>query len=281
MANNNYQNNNQGQDNGEARAARRDMNTFLCRCRLAADATYRPGGVDENGGQAESVLFFRLACNDGYLRRDKTNAVSYISCRLRGKRADALHQFLTKGTRVTMEARLVTWSNKDAQGQYEDHYILDVDELWFESQNQAPQNQAPQQYGQPMMGQPAMQNQQMPAAPQQYGQPMMGQPAMQNQQMANQAAPTQQQMPVQAPQQYNQSMMNQPVMQNQAPVTQQQMQNQQMPAAPQQYGQQPVMQNQAPVTQQPMMGHTPAPAAPSPFAFEENPFENPMFSVGN
>ena len=227
MANNNYQNN-QGQDNGEARASRRDMNTFLCRCRIASDATYRPGGVDENGGQAESVLFFRLACNDGYLRRDKTNAVSYISCRLRGKRADALHQYLTKGTRVTMEARLVTWSTKDAQGQYEDHYILDVDELWFESQAQ--QGQVSQQM-------PA-QNEASQYAPQPS---MMGQPAM--------PTPTQ------------------PYAQQQMPI-----QN----AAPQ-YAPQASMPTPAPT--QSMMGQPQA--APNPFAFEENPFENPMFSVGN
>ena len=198
MANQN-QNNNQQQ-----KASPKNLNIVTLEGRLAADANLKPA---QESGNGVSHCYFRLAVNEGYLRSDGTNAVSFIPCNIGGKRAESIAPYLKQGMRLTVTGSISVRSNKLADGQYSDSCMLSVDQVFFgpqaqqKDQSQAstpapqpqyqqapatpapqPQYQQPAQQGNPFAGTPAPQpqyQQQAPATPApqpQYQQPVQDNP---------------------------------------------------------------------------------------------------------
>jgi len=84
----------------------------MCLGNLAADAELR----STQGGQA--VLNFAVACSDSYLDKNqqRQEKVEYIKCVLWGKRAEALSQYMSKGTKVYVEGSLHNSSYEDKDG---------------------------------------------------------------------------------------------------------------------------------------------------------------------
>ncbi len=82
------------------------MNSITFDGRLAADSEMR---YSPNG---DAILNFRVASDIGYGEKKTTN---WFQCQIWGKRAEALHQFLTKGQQVTVYGQLTLreWSDKD------------------------------------------------------------------------------------------------------------------------------------------------------------------------
>ena len=250
--------------NNENKKPVANVNMIVLNGRLSQNCNYRPAQTDAQGNiTKQAVAYFTLANNEGWLRADGSEAVSYISCQINGKYADAMANYLTQGTKVTVQGRLRTWSTKTPTGQYENNYIVVVDDLELLSR---PQAQAPQP--------PVQQYTQAPAqtTPQQY----MPTPQAQAPSFA-QAAPVQMpQAPAQTtPQQYMPTPQAAP-----APVT-----PAQQYAAPQPPVQNPVAQPQAPqysqavdpFAQQPVQmpqAQAPQPAANGQkFEYTNNPFD--------
>ena len=180
MANqNNNQNNNQQQ-----KASPKNLNIVTLEGRLAADANLKPA---QEGGNGVSHCYFRLAVNEGYLRSDGTNAVSFIPCNIGGKRAESIAPYLKQGMRLTVTGSISVRSNKLADGQYSDSCMLSVDQVFFGPQAQqkdqsqastpAPQPQYQQQAPTTPAPQPQYQ-QQAPATP--APQPQYQQPVQQD-----------------------------------------------------------------------------------------------------
>ena len=241
---NQNQNNNQQQ-----KASPKNLNVVTLEGRLAADATLKQ--TQAQNGSVVSHCYFRLAVNEGYMRSDGTNAVSFVSCSISGKRAESIAPYLKQGMRVSVLGSLSVRSNKLADGQYSDSCMISVDQVFFGPQAQPKdQNQAPAQTPQ------SQYQQQAPATP--TPQPQYQQPVQQGNPFAGNPAP-----------QYQQ----------QAPAT----------PAPQPQYQQPVQQgnpfagNPAPQPQyqQPVQQDNPF-AQANPFEFANNPFADgamnpPMF----
>lgn len=232
----------QGQQ--QNRRPHEDVNNVILSGRLCSDCNYRQGQPDATrpGQFVNSQVFFNLAVNRGFTRNDGSEAVSFISCSIRGRRADALAPYLTKGLKVFLTGQLSTWNKKLQNGQYENGYVVECDKFDFidrpkndqQSAASTPQTQAP--YQQTMQAQP--QYQQMPY--QQNAMPQ--QPPVQQ---------YQQQMPYQS----------QPV------TTQPQTPPAQNPAPPAQPMPQPV----APAPQAQAQTQTTAPQQAM-FSYENNPF---------
>lgn len=126
-----------------------------------------------------SVLSFSVAVNErvkdpGGNWTDKTN---WIGCVLFGKRADGLHQYLVKGTKVAIEGKL-RWSQWESNGQKRSKIEVVVDEIEFMSRAQqggyqpqqayqAPQQAYQQPAPQPVAQQPAQAYRQPVQQPQQ------------------------------------------------------------------------------------------------------------------
>ena len=257
MANQN-QNNNQQQ-----KASPKNLNIVTLEGRLAADANLKPA---QESGNGVSHCYFRLAVNEGYLRSDGTNAVSFIPCNIGGKRAESIAPYLKQGMRLTVTGSISVRSNKLADGQYSDSCMLSVDQVFFGPQaQQKDQSQASTPAPQPQYQQapatPAPQPQyQQPA---QQGNPFAGTPAPQPQ---YQQAPT---TPAPQPQYQQPTQQGNPFAGTPAPQPQYQ---QQAPATPA-----PQPQYQQPVQDNPFAG---APAQG--FDFNNNPFADgamnpPMF----
>ena len=160
------QNNNQQQ-----KASPKNLNVITLEGRLAADATLKQAQEGSNG---VSHCYFRLAVNEGYLRSDGTNAVSFIPCNISGKRADSIAQYLKQGMRVSVTGSLSVRSNKLADGQYSDSCMISVDQVFFGPQAQPKdQNQASAPAPQPQYQQQAPAT---PAPQPQYQQPVQDNP---------------------------------------------------------------------------------------------------------
>ena len=133
-------------------------------------------------GNGRSMLTFGVAVNE---RRKNPqtgeweNVPNFVDCVVWGNRADAIAQYVTKGTKVAVEGRL-RYSSWEKNGERRSKLEVVVDEIEFLSQGQR-QQQAPQQ---------------------QYQQPMQ-----QYQQAPRQQAPQQQYYPNQAPMGYQQPSM--------------------------------------------------------------------------
>lgn len=247
-----------------------NINKVLLNGRLTQNCNYRAAQADAQGNVTkQSVAYFTVACNEGWLRNDGSEAVSYISCQINGKYADVMANHLLQGVGVVVEGRLRTWSDKTPTGQYENKYMVVVDNVNLTSR---PQSQAPmppaQNQGQMPNNQPVnpVQNQ-APVQGYQQDAGMAGQPAyapayapnpVQNQGQMQQAAN-----PYQAP--------NPPV----APAP--------VPNAPAQAAPQTPVYTQA---NNPFAQAAPAPNAPvqnaapaQQFAYSNNPFE--IGGVGN
>lgn len=85
-----------------------------------------------------SVLGFGVAVND---RRRNINGewedyANFVDCTMFGARADGLHKYLVKGTKVAIEGKLrwSQWESKDGTGKRSKIEII-VDELEFMSRN--------------------------------------------------------------------------------------------------------------------------------------------------
>ncbi len=98
-----------------------------------------------------SVLGFGVAVNDRR-KNQQTGAwedyPNYIDCTLFGSRADSLHQYLVKGTKVTIEGKL-RWSQWERDGQKRSKIEIIVDDLEFMTRNATggQQSGAPQSVG--------------------------------------------------------------------------------------------------------------------------------------
>ena len=91
------------------------------------------------GGTA--VCKFGVAVNE---RRKNQNGewedyANFVDCTLFGRRADALAQYLTKGTKVAIEGRLRYSSWQDKDGQKRSKLDVTVDEIEFMSIRQGGQ----------------------------------------------------------------------------------------------------------------------------------------------
>ena len=96
-----------------------------------------------------SVLGFGVAVNDR--RRNQQTGEwedypNYIDCTMFGARADSLHRYLVKGTKVAIEGKL-RWSQWERDGQKRSKIEVIVDDLEFMSSRNANQGQS-QGYGQ-------------------------------------------------------------------------------------------------------------------------------------
>ena len=117
-----------------------------------------------------SVLGFGVAVNDR--RRNQQTGEwedypNYIDCTMFGARADSLHRYLVKGTKVAIEGKL-RWSQWERDGQKRSKIEVIVDDLEFMSSRNANQQQGygqQQSYGQQQYGQ------------QQYSAPAQSQPS--------------------------------------------------------------------------------------------------------
>jgi len=83
------------------------MNSATFVGRLGRDAELKD--VNQN-----KVLSFSVASDTGY---GENKATMWVSCSIWGKRAESLHQYLTKGTQVTVVGSLSerTYTNNDGQ----------------------------------------------------------------------------------------------------------------------------------------------------------------------
>ena len=83
------------------------------------------------------VLGFGVAVNDRR-KNQQTGAwedyPNYIDCTMFGARADSLHQYLVKGTKVAIEGKL-RWSQWERDGQKRSKIEVIVDELEFMTRN--------------------------------------------------------------------------------------------------------------------------------------------------
>lgn len=106
-----------------------------------------------------AVLRFGVAVNER--RKDQqgnwSDYTSWISCVMFGNRAQSVAQYLTKGTKVTVQGKLhySSWQGKD--GQKHSKLEVMVDELEFMSRGNQQQQYQQQQYQQPIQ-QPVMGN---------------------------------------------------------------------------------------------------------------------------
>lgn len=161
-----------------------------------------------------SVLSLGVAVND----RKKNNqtgewedVANFIDCTMFGDRAVKIQQYLSKGSKVTIEGKL-HYSSWEKDGQKRSKIEVLVDNIEFMSRNndqqQGNQYQAPQTYGNGQQG--YQQPQQYGGQPQQYGNapqqgyqpPQQGYNAPQNNQYGQQGyqqQPVQQQMNYSAP----------------------------------------------------------------------------------
>lgn len=115
-----------------------------------------------------AILRFGVAVNER--RKDQqgnwSDYTNWVDCVMFGKRAQAVAQYLTKGTKVSVQGKLhySSWQGND--GKSRSKLEVMVDELEFMSRgNQQPQ----QQYQQPMQQQYQQQQYQQPVQ-----QPVMG-----------------------------------------------------------------------------------------------------------
>ena len=107
-----------------------------------------------------SVLGFGVAVNDRRKNQQTGEWEDYpnfIDCTMFGARADALHKYLSKGTKVAIEGKL-RWSQWEREGQKRSKIEVIVDELEFmSSRNSDAQYSSGQNYGQQGGYQPAPQ----------------------------------------------------------------------------------------------------------------------------
>ena len=87
-----------------------------------------------------SVLGFGVAVNDR--RRNQQTGEwedypNYIDCTMFGARADSLHRYLVKGTKVAIEGKL-RWSQWERDGQKRSKIEVIVDDLEFMSSTASP-----------------------------------------------------------------------------------------------------------------------------------------------
>lgn len=126
-----------------------------------------------------SVLGLGVAVNDR--RRNQQTGEwedypNYIDCTMFGARADSLHRYLVKGTKVAIEGKL-RWSQWERDGQKRSKIEVIIDDIEFMSSRNSQQQSYGQQpaYGQqPSYGQP----QQQSYAPAQSSTPSYAAPAV-------------------------------------------------------------------------------------------------------
>ena len=120
------------------------------------------------GGTA--VLGFGVAVND---RRRNANGewedyANFVDCTMFGARADGLHKYLTKGTKVAIEGKLrwSQWESKDGTGKRSKLEVI-VDEIEFMSSRNSAGAGQPQGMDQsaPSSVAPSSAANQIPAAP--------------------------------------------------------------------------------------------------------------------
>ncbi len=118
-----------------------------------------------------AILRFGVAVNER--RKDQqgnwSDYTNWVDCVMFGKRAQSVAQYLTKGTKVSVQGKLhySSWQGND--GKTHSKLEVMVDELEFMSRgNQQPMQQPAQQYQQPAQ-QPMQQQYQPPVQ-----QPVMG-----------------------------------------------------------------------------------------------------------
>lgn len=108
------------------------INKAMISGNLAKDATLR----QTNSGNA--VANFTVAVNDRYRTPDGQwdDYTNWIDCTLFGNRANALHKYLTKGTKVALEGSLrwSTWNDRET-GAQRSKVGITVSELEFMSRN--------------------------------------------------------------------------------------------------------------------------------------------------
>ncbi len=121
------------------------INKVLISGNLTRDAELR------STASGTSILAFGVAVND---RRRNQNGewedyANFVDCTMFGRRADALAQYLTKGTKVAIEGRLhySSWEDRNGGGR-RSKLDVTVDELEFMSSRNSGGNGGGQSYGQ-------------------------------------------------------------------------------------------------------------------------------------
>ena len=115
------------------------INKAIITGNLTRDAELRSTG----GGL--SVANFAVAVNE----RVKNNSTgewedraNYIDCTMFGRRAEALAQYMTKGTKVTIEGKL-RWSQWEKNGEKRSKVEVVVDEVELMARGEERANEAP------------------------------------------------------------------------------------------------------------------------------------------
>lgn len=94
------------------------------------------------------VLTFGVAVNERVQNRQSgqwEDRANFVDCTMFGKRAEAVAQYLAKGTKVAIEGKL-RYSSWERDGQKRNKLEVIVDEIEFMSgRQQPPQQQQPQQ----------------------------------------------------------------------------------------------------------------------------------------
>lgn len=114
-----------------------------------------------------SVLRFSVAVNDRRKNQQTgqwEDVPNFVDCVLFGARADSLHTYLVKGTKVAIEGKL-RYSSWERDGQRRSKLDVVVDEVEFMSRREQPQpayQQQPQQAAQPAQPQPALYDDDIP-----------------------------------------------------------------------------------------------------------------------
>lgn len=114
-----------------------NINSVCLSGRLTRDSELR---VSQTGMQ---VLSIGMAVNDRI--KDSTTGEwqdkpNFIDCKMFGKRAESIAQYLTKGTQVFIEGKL-RWSQWESDGQKRSKVEVIVNEIEFQSRQQQGQQQ--------------------------------------------------------------------------------------------------------------------------------------------
>lgn len=106
--------------------------------KMSINKVFATGNLTRNGELRETpsgmkVLTFGLAINDRFYNKETKqyeDRPNFVDCSLFGSRAESLHKYLTKGTKVAIDGKL-RWSQWEREGEKRSKIEIIVDGLEF------------------------------------------------------------------------------------------------------------------------------------------------------
>lgn len=117
--------------------------------KMSINKVFATGNLTRDGELRETpsgmkVLTFGLAINDRFYNKETKqyeDRPNFVDCSLFGSRAESLHKYLVKGTKVAIDGKL-RWSQWEREGEKRSKIEIIVDGLEFMSA-QKPTSDAP------------------------------------------------------------------------------------------------------------------------------------------